>query len=103
MEIKKVANKDFIYKVQEKETIKDICLKFKILENNLVRENNLTNKSLQAGDLLYISCENNLLHIVKPLETLQSIARKYNVSSEYIVKKNNLQNKNLFIGQKLVL
>ena len=36
MEIKKVANKDFIYKVQEKETIKDICLKFKILENNLV-------------------------------------------------------------------
>lgn len=103
MEIKILKNKNFIYKVKENETLKDISNKFKILESKIMLDNCLTSKTVLNGDLLYIACQNSVLYVVKPLDNLEKIAKKLNVSVNEIIEKNNLQTNNLFIGQNLVV
>lgn len=103
MEIKVIKNKNFIYKVKEGDTLLSVSNKFKILESTLIEDNCLQSSEILKGDLLYISCENAFIYVVKPLDNLKIIAQKYNVTPEYIQTKNNLKTNNLFIGQKLVI
>ncbi len=103
MEIKLIKNKNFIYKVQKNESLKDVCNKFKVLEKTLIEDNALSSCEIMQGDLLYIREENTYIHVVMPLETLSEIARKYSVSENYIIEKNNLKTKKIFIGQKLII
>lgn len=103
MEIKILKNKNFIYKVKENETLKDISNKFKVLESSLINDNNLTSKTLMKGDLLFIKSQNSLIYVVKPLDNLTKIAEKLKVSKESIIEKNNLKSTNLFIGQNLII
>lgn len=103
MEIKVVKNKNFIYKVKQGDTLLSVSNKFKVLESSLIEDNCLVSNELLEGDLLYISCENAYIYVVKPLDNLTKIAQKYNVSCDYIQEKNKLKTKVLFIGQKLVI
>ena len=103
MEIKLMKNKNFIYKVKKEETLTTIANKFKVLERDLIIDNNLSSTMLEEGDVLYISGENTLIYVVKPLENLETISKKLNVDKQVIIEKNKLKTKNLFIGQKLII
>ena len=67
MEIKIIKNENFIYKVEEDETLLDICSKFKILESKIIKDNNLNNNVVKQGDLLYIEQVNNNIYFQKIL------------------------------------
>lgn len=103
MEIKVIKNKNFVYKIKENETLKDVSNKFKILESKLIEDNALSSSELLMGDLLYISCENAHIYVVKPLDSLKKIANLFDVPVQSIIEKNNLKTNVLFIGQKLVI
>lgn len=103
MEIKLIKNESFIYKVNENESLLDISNKFKISESKLMKENNLTDKNLEKGDLLFIENENNFLYTVLPLDNLNEIAKKFNVTVKHIIEKNKLNNEHIFIGQILII
>ncbi len=103
MEIKLIKNKNFLYVVKENETLKDVSNKFKILESKLIEDNCLSSSEILKGDVLYISCENAHIYVVKPLDNLTAIAQKFNTTVKNLEEKNNLKTKVLFIGQKLVI
>ena len=97
-----IKNKDFIYRVKKGDSLQKISNKFNVMESKIIKDNNLTDKNIEEGDVLYIEEENSFTYIVKPLDTLVKIANKYNISVDYIIKKNQLENDKIFIGQILV-
>lgn len=97
MELKQ--SRKFYYRVQQGETIQEICEKFNTSKPNIVRNNNLLN--LYAGEWIIIKKNDFILHLVKPMETLEIIANKYNVLVDKLIKDNALEGTKLFIGQQI--
>ena len=103
MNIILLKNENFIYKVKNGQTLKDVCNLFKISKSQLINDNNLTTEELSEGDCLFIREENKMQYVVKPAENIYDISKKLNVSVNYILQKNNLKSKHLFIGQILYI
>ena len=94
-----VQNKKFYYRVQQGETMQEICTKFNTSKTNIVRNNNFLD--LYAGEWIIIKENDFILHLVKPMETLENIANKYNVLVDKLIEDNALKETKLFIGQQI--
>lgn len=56
---------------------------------------------IESGDVVILSKDNRVRHIVRPLDTIDSIAAKYGVTVEDIMLSNSLNSSRLYIGQML--
>ena len=97
MEIKQC--KQFYYRVQDGDTVQNICQKFNTCKENIFRNN--WDLDFYVGEWILIKSNEFKTHYVKPMETLEIIAKKYKTTNEKIMTDNNLQTEKLFIGQKL--
>ena len=114
---------DYInYTVKKGDTIYSIAKANNISVDTLIKDNSLTNNTLQIGESLkiripsnevilecygedYIPSENTIpvvnIYTVQKGDSLYQIAKKFNTSVSTIMNINNLSNANLEIGQKL--
>lgn len=92
-------SKEFVYRIQEKDTIESLCKKFNTCKENILRNNDSLN--LYAGELVNIVVNDFQIHIVKPAETLNEIVNKYNIDAVRLKQDNNLVSEKLYIGQML--
>jgi len=97
MEMK--TKKQFYYRVEEGQNLKDICAMFNTCKENILRNNNEI--ELYAGEWVRITKNDFFMHIVKPTETLPLIANMYNIDINKLKEDNNLNSEKLFIGQML--
>lgn len=93
------TNKQFYYRIEEGQNLKDICTMFNTCKENVLRNNNEI--ELYAGEWVKITKNDYLIHIVKPTETLTLIADMYNINVNKLKEDNNLNSEKLFIGQIL--
>ena len=79
MEIKQ--SKQFYYRVQDDDTITNICQKFNTCKENITRNNPTLN--LYAGEWILIKGNEFKTHYVKPMETIFDISIKYNTTLHF--------------------
>ena len=91
--------KKFVYRIEQKDTFTTICERFKTSKENILRNN--PEIDLYAGELVEITVNDFLTHIVKPTETLSEIANIYGLMEDTIKQQNHLCSEKLFIGQIL--
>ena len=113
------------YIVKKGDTLYSIAKANNISVDTLIKDNSITNNSINIGQILKIRTPNNettvieecigpdytppntnttpvlTTYTVKSGDNLYAIAKKYNTSASAIANLNNLPNSILFIGQKL--
>lgn len=95
------------YIVKKGDTLYSIANKYNTTVTELKKLNNLTNNTLQIGDVLKIPTKEPIdnieeyIYSVKSGDTLYAIASKYNLTVAELKQINNLTSNNLSIGQKL--
>ena len=87
----------FVYRINENDSIDSICKQFNTSIENIKRNNNEI--PLYEGELVEIKINEYITHLVKPAETLIEISEMYNKSTEEIKLQNNLETEKLYIGQ----
>ena len=106
-----------LHKVEKSEGLYAIARKYHTTATDIQNANNLTNTSLQLGQVLKVPTSQNIVivkqniskqnksntHTVKPGETLLAICRTYNLTLSEIKTLNDLTDLNLKVGQVLVL
>ena len=90
---------NFIYRVEDEDTLASICLRFNTTAENIIRNNK--DIPLFVGELIEIKVNEYVSHFVKPAQAIEDIATQYNVTINDIKEKNNLQTDKLYIGQML--
>lgn len=100
------------YVVQKGDSLWSIASKNGTTVNELKSLNNLSNNTLQIGQLLKLPTigngDDNVLveqniYTVQKGDSLWAIANKYNTTVDNIKSANNLTSNNLSIGQKLII
>lgn len=97
MEIK--PSKQYYYRISKQEAEQGFYIKLNTSKEKVLRNNK--NISPYAGEMVLVSTNNYLTHIVKPAETITAICQKYNILEDDLISDNNLVSKRLFIGQCL--
>ena len=103
-------NLEDYYVVKKGDSLWSIASKNNTTVDNLKKINNLSNNTLQIGQLLKLPStndENNNqldnIYIVQKGDNLYTIARKYNTTVDNIKNANNLSSNLLSIGQTLII
>ncbi len=86
------------YLVKNGDTIKSVCAKLKISEEELKNINNVS--EIEKNDVLILPKPYKYCYVVKPLDNYQKIAKKLDVSVDKIVEVT--KGKQMFIGQKIM-
>lgn len=110
------------YTVKRGDTIYSIAKGADLSVDTVIKDNGLTNTSLQVGQVLKLRVSpgmsleveecfgpdysppadnDTIIYTVKKGDNLYNIARTYNTTASQIISINNLPNTNLSIGQKL--
>ena len=97
------AGNYFEYVVVAGDTLYGIANKYNTTVNEIKNANNLTNNTLNIGQVLKIPNSNEVTYIVKSGDNLYSIANAYNTTVDEIKRKNNLTSNLLSIGQVLII
>lgn len=106
-----------LHKVEKSEGLFSIARKYHTTATAIQEANNLTNTSLQLGQVLKVPTSQNLViakpnstkqnksntHTVKSGETLLAICRTYNLTLSEIKTLNDLTDLNLKVGQVLII
>jgi len=103
---KKKNERTFFYKhkVQRGENLWIIARKYNVDLKDLLKENNLTEKSLiRPGQILTIKTAKNFVYIVKKGDSLWEIGRNYNISYKALMRYNGLKSYILKPGTKLLI
>ncbi len=87
----------YIHKVKKEESVRDICVKYSVCEEELLSANNLAEEDIKEGVLLFVSVPDGRRYVVKPFDTIRKIAEKFEVSEAAILEFNNI--KQIFLGQ----
>ena len=90
------------YIVKSGDTLYSLANKYGITVSQLKEANNLSNNTLQIGQILIIP-QGRKIYTVKSGDTLYSIARENNTTVTAISDLNNLSTSILSIGQKLLI
>lgn len=106
------------YTVQKGDSLWKIANNFGISVSDLISANNLTNNTLQIGQILNIPVKeeleeeeeeeiiespSNIEYVVKSGDSLYSIAKRYGVTVDELKSLNKLTSNLLFIGQRLLI
>lgn len=106
------------YTVQAGDSLWKIANQYGVSVDEIIRANNLTNTTLQIGDILIIPStsqtpevpveptppvSNNIEYVVKSGDSLYSIAKKYGITASELQRYNNLPSTLLSIGQVLLI
>ena len=78
--------KKFFYRVQQGDTLTNICTNLSAPVFLVIKENNLT-ADVCPGDLIYVESFATS-HLVLPFEDLLSLSRRLKVSTTEILQKN---------------
>lgn len=105
------ANMNGYYIVQKGDSLWAIASKNNTTVDTIKKLNNLSNNTLQVGQLLKLptsiltdsNIDNQNIYIVKKGDSLWTIAKKYNTTVDNLKKANNLSSNNLSIGQSLII
>jgi len=81
--------KQFIYRVQEGESIFDISKKFNQTPAKIIEQNGLC-KAPCANSLICISSSESKLYLVKPSDTIQKIAQQFLTTEQEILTLNKV-------------
>ena len=101
---KKTSTKEITYVVKKGDSLWLIANKYDTTVEKIKSANNLTNNTLQIGQILTIPSSTEFFtYTVKKGDNLWLIAKNYNTTVDNIKKLNNLTNNTLQIGQKLIL
>lgn len=90
------------YQVKLGDSLDGICKELKVSEKQLVELNQLSDKKIEAGDMLILPASYSKIYIVKPRDNLKSVAISNGVTVEHI-KSLNKVGQDIFIGQQLFL
>ena len=105
-------NLDGYYIVKKGDSLWSIASKNNISVNDLKQLNNLSNNTLQIGQILKFptASDNDIdntvsenIYTVKQGDTLYSIARLYGITTDKLKSANNLPSNTLSIGQVLII
>ncbi len=86
------------YIVKNEDTLKSICSKFKIDEQELRTINNIS--EIETNDILILPKPYKYCYVVQPLDNYQKIAEKLGVSVDKILEVT--KGKSMFIGQRII-
>ncbi len=101
---KKTSTKEITYVVKKGDSLWLIANKFDTTVEKIKSVNNLTNNTLQIGQILTIPSSTEFFtYTVKKGDNLWLIAKNYNTTVDNIKKLNNLTSNTLQINQKLIL
>ena len=101
---KKTSTKEITYVVKKGDSLWLIANKYDTTVEKIKSVNNLTNNTLQIGQILTIPSSTEFFtYTVKKGDNLWLIAKNYNTTVDNIKKLNNLTSNTLQIGQKLIL
>ena len=101
---KKTSTKEITYVVKKGDSLWLIANKYDTTVEKIKNANNLTNNTLQIGQILTIPSSTEFFtYTVKKGDNLWLIAKNYNTTVDNIKKLNNLTSNTLQIGQKLIL
>ena len=101
---KKTSTKEITYVVKKGDSLWLIANKYDTTVEKIKSANNLTNNTLQIGQILTIPSSTEFFtYTVKKGDNLWLIAKNYNTTVDNIKKLNNLTSNTLQIGQKLIL
>ena len=81
----------YIHKVKKEESVRDICVKYSVCEEELLSANNLAEEDIKEGVLLFVSVPDGRRYVVKPFDTIRKIAEKFEVSEAAILAFNNIK------------
>ena len=90
--------KNFLYRVQDGDTVFSVSEKFNIPPCLIIKENNL-NCELQAGDMLVIPEFYGKVYTVGIFENIEDIAERFSTSPEKILRDNGVSY--VFYGLKI--
>lgn len=92
------------YTVQRGDTLYAIASKFNTTVDEIKRLNNLTNNTIQVGQVLKLNnIGNSNTYTVQKGDTLYAIANKFKTTVDEIKKNNNLTSNTLYIGQEILI
>ena len=101
---KKTSTKEITYVVKKGDSLWLIANKYDTTVEKIKSVNNLTNNTLQIGQILTIPSSTEFFtYTVKKGDNLWLIAKNYNTTVDNIKKLNNLTSNTLQINQKLIL
>ena len=101
---KKTSTKEITYVVKKGDSLWLIANKYDTTVEKIKSANNLTNNTLQIGQILTIPSSTEFFtYTIKKGDNLWLIAKNYNTTVDNIKKLNNLTSNTLQIGQKLIL
>lgn len=87
---------NFFYRIKN-ENEKELYSLLNTSKENVIRNNNKL--AMYPGEMVYITINNYITHVVKPTDTLISICDKYKMNPEKVKQDNNLKTSKLYIGQ----
>lgn len=92
------------YIVESDDTMDSIAKKFNISVNTILWANDLTSKTVKAGQSLTILPVDGVAYLVKEGDTISEVAKKYKAKTEDIISFNSLTGENdVYIGDLLII
>jgi LysM repeat protein len=92
------------YIVESEDTMDSIAKKFNISIDTILWANNLTSKTVKAGQSLTILPVDGVVYLVKEGDTISNIAKKYKGNEQSIIAFNSLSGENdVYIGDMLII
>lgn len=91
------------YTTVEGDTVASVAARFGITTNTLKWANDLTEDTLEAGDILDILPVNGIVYTVKDGDTAEKLAEKYKANASLIITYNDLDVSGLSTGLKIVI
>lgn len=94
------AIKEFLYRVQDNDTLMSVSTKFEIPFTEIISLNNLSSE-IEVGDVLLLSYGKGKYYKVELKETAKSIAEKFGIEEQKLLAVNKIDY--VFYGLTLLI
>lgn len=91
------------YTVADGETLDTIASKYGVSTDQIRWSNNLKNKDVAVGTVLYIPSTSGIVYTVKSGDTIESIVEKYGSTAKEIIALNDLEVSGITEGTRILI